>query len=88
MSPGLLLFFSAKFLSHRQASSRSNPVHICKPLFTYSSDENAKFFSHCRCSFQKNIMEKKKEETEEKEAKKTKDNKNKEKISQNMRKNI
>ena len=62
MLPGLSFFFSAKFLTHRQASSHANPVQASKPFFNFSSYGNAKLFSHCRCSFQRNIMEKEKRE--------------------------
>ena len=72
----LSIFFSAKFLTHRQASSWSNPVQICQPFFNFSSYGNAKLFSRRRCSFQRNIMWEK--ETEKREVKKEKDNKSKE----------
>ena len=46
MLPGLLFFFSAKFLSHRQASSRADPAQVYKPFFNFSSNRT-KFFCQC-----------------------------------------
>ena len=62
MNPGLSFFFSAKFLTHRQERSQTTPVQEQEPFYNLSSYGNGKLFRHCRCSFQRNIMEKEKRE--------------------------
>ena len=55
---GLSFFFSAKFLTHRQANRQADPVQDCEPYLNFSRYWNRKLFRHSWCSFQRNIMEK------------------------------
>ena len=59
MLQGLSFFFSAKFLTHRQACCQTDSMQDYHPFFNFSSYGNAKLFSHCRCSFQRNMKKKK-----------------------------
>ena len=62
---GLSFFFSAKFLTHQQASNQTALMQDCQPFFNFSCYGNAKLFSHCRCSFQRNMKNEKEKKNRE-----------------------
>ena len=58
MVPGLFFFFSTNFLTYRQASNQTDSVQDCESFINFYSYTDAKLFSHCRFSFQRNMEEK------------------------------